>query len=378
MMCFNVLLVEDSEEDRINFLRIVNKLNETSETLRIRPMESNTLEEALSLMDYHSVDIVLLDLSLPDSEGLEGIKKIQTHFGSKFPIIVLTGQESEKTALEAIKSGAQDYLQKREITPFSLKRSIRYAFERSETAKELERIRIDQAKSLKMATLGEMAGGIAHEINNPLSIILGFADRIKRKSATGMAPEELISYATKIELTTNRMAKIVKGLKAYSRKEDNDPFGSARLINIVEDTLSLCSEKFKTASIELIIGEIFDVELLCKDIQLSQVLLNLLHNAHDAIQNSNEKWVRLFSQLDNDHLHLYVVDSGEIVDDVTRKNIFAPFFTTKAKGEGTGLGMSISKSIIEEHQGVIELVESERNTTFRVSLPILIKNSQAA
>ena len=371
---FTALLIEDSKEDRYSFQRSIGKLNQQSKIFNITFEEATSLSESIELIKNKDFDIISLDLSLPDTTGLESLETVFRICGHKTPIIVLTGQEDEALALKAIKIGAQDYLQKKEITPFTLSRSIMYSMERSRLAKELEDLRVNQAKSLKMATLGEMAGGIAHEINNPLAIIMGYANRIKRLSKENEKEySSFTDYADKIEKTTSRIAKIVKSLRAYSRKEDQDPMAPARLVDIIDDTLSICSESFKVSSIDLIVEEILDIQLLCKDIQLSQVLLNLLNNSHDAIKNNNKKWIRIFTTEENGTLYLYIIDSGEIVDPMTIKQIFNPFFTTKAKGLGTGLGMSISKNIINAHNGKIELVKGELNTTFRVSLPIYKK-----
>ena len=373
-----VLFVEDSDEDKINFERKIKKLNETSTVLSVSYKTQSSLKETMLILKQDSFDILLLDLSLPDTEGLNGLDKIIERFEDLLPVVVLTGHQSEEMALKAIQRGAQDYLLKKEITPYTLSRSIVSAIERIRVSKELEQVRIQQAKSLKMATLGEMAGGIAHEINNPLAIILGYADRIKRQSEEHDDLSEFRDYGNKITQVTKRIAKIVKNLKAYSRREDHDPVELVKLKDIIEDTLSLCSERFKTASIELTTQDIVDVELMCKDIQLSQVLLNLLNNAYDAVKNRSEKWVKIYSRLVDDKLNLYVVDSGEIVDEATRDKIFTPFFTTKAKGEGTGLGMSISKNIIEAHGGHIELIKTNKNTSFKISLPLKCKKSEEA
>lgn len=366
----NVLFIEDAEEDRVNFKRNVLKLNQSSTLLKINYQEANSLDSSLKILIKEKFDLVLLDLSLPDSEGMDGVEKIRDYSHSHMPIIILTGQESETMALKAIQLGAQDYLLKKEISPYTLSRSIMYAIERSNTSYELEILRVAQAKSLKMATLGETAGNIAHEINNPLTIILGYAERIKRVIQKTEGNEKLIDYSEKIISVTHRVAKIVKSLKAYSRKEDDDPMACVKLTEILEDTLSLCSEKFKAASIDLILDDIQDIEFECKDVQISQVLLNLLSNSYDAIKDHNTKWVKLESNVKDDNLIIKIIDSGNLNDEITKKKIFDPFYTTKSKGDGTGLGMSISKNIIDLHHGSLKLMDSVENTTFKITLPI--------
>lgn len=361
------LLIEDNEEDRYIFSRFLRKLNEVSESLNVNVKESKCLAQAVEILEEETFDIVFLDLSLPDASDFEGLKILKDRFQNEFPIIVLTGIESEKIALGAIRKGAQDYLQKNEISPYNLGRSIIYAIERSNTAIEIEKLRIQQAKSLKMATLGEMSGSIAHEINNPLTIMLGYADRIKKTKAENI--EHSYEAADKIITVIHRVAKIVKSMKAYARIDSDDPMEVSNFKTIIDDTLSLCFEKIKLSGIDLKLGKIVNVNLLCKDVQISQVILNLLNNASDAIKDKDEKWIEISSAQEDDLLYIFIADSGVIEDPYVKRKMFQPFFTTKGKGLGTGLGMNISKNIIDAHAGSISL-EDTLNTTFKITLPI--------
>lgn len=369
------LLVEDSEDDRNHFRRNIRKLNESSSFVSVSYKEAHDLSSAIQSLKEESFDVILLDLSLPDSNDLDGIFTVKEYCETTTPIIVLTGRDGDDFALKAIKSGAYDYLNKKDISPHNLSRSIVYTIERFKMALELENLRVQQAKTLKMATLGEMSGNIAHEINNPLSIIMGYADKLKRTSALEASHHNYTEFAEKIIETTDRVAKIVKSLKSYSRRDDEDPMVPTTLKSILDDTLNLCSEKLSRAEIDLQIDDIPEVKVLCKDIQLSQVFLNLLGNSHDAIKGLEEKWIQISFQVYDDSICIKVADSGQISNKIVRKKIFSPFFTTKEKGLGTGLGMSISKNIIDTHSGKIELLDNSENTTFKITLPILKINS---
>ena len=186
----HTLIIEDSPEDRMTVSRTINKINENSLILELAYLEATTLKEGFERLNSNQVDILLLDLSLPDADGMDAISKIKESHPA-LPIIVLTGNEDEKDSIRAIQAGVQDYLIKKEITPHNLSRSIGYAIERSKTAKELDDLRIQQAHSLKMATLGEVAGNLAHEINNPLTIILGFSERILKILKTPETEKEI-------------------------------------------------------------------------------------------------------------------------------------------------------------------------------------------
>jgi len=226
----------------------------------------------------------------------------------------------------------------------------------------------------KATALGEMAGGIAHEINNPLAIILGRASQLKRNAEMGaLSLETAAKYAGKIEDTAFRISKIVKSLRAISRDGDNDPFVIADLNQIVSETLELCHERFKVHNVKLITSiphEIISIE--CRPVQIAQVLLNVLNNAHDAVLSTPdpEKWVRISIALAKDNVELAVRDSGPGVPEGIREKIFQPLFTTKEVGKGTGLGLSISKSVAEAHKGSITIDSKEVNTCFVLRLPL--------
>jgi C4-dicarboxylate-specific signal transduction histidine kinase len=225
--------------------------------------------------------------------------------------------------------------------------------------------------SSKMSALGEMAGGIAHEINNPLGTITTRARHIKMLlKKEPIDREKAVEFASIIEDTGYRIAQIVQGMRTFSRNADKDPFNVAEVNVLVQETLSLCSEKFKNHGIDLI----FEVggpslEVSCRQSQISQVLLNLLNNAHDAILGLEKKWIRIVVEDLGERVAIGIVDSGKGVPDAVREKIFNPFFTTKDIGKGTGLGLSISKGIVDDHGGKIFVEASCPNTKFVVELP---------
>lgn len=226
--------------------------------------------------------------------------------------------------------------------------------------------------SSKMSALGEMAGGIAHEINNPLAVILMLSSQLSEwvESGDPVDPEYLKQTLRSIGNTSQRIAKIVEGLRAFSRDGTNDPFQLTTLNTIIQDTLNLCHERFKGKAVALSVNAVADdLAIECKPTQISQILLNLLNNAFDAVQALPEKWVRVETVDQPEWIEIHVVDSGSGVPAETRGKIFNPFFTTKGVGKGTGLGLSISKGIVESHQGSLVLDDRSENTRFKVILP---------
>lgn len=242
--------------------------------------------------------------------------------------------------------------------------------------KELDRIvQFEKAKSqqaAKLAALGEMAGSVAHEINNPLAIIQGYTMRLNRLSRSNkLETKELISITDKIVGTVERISGIVKGMKNLSRDGSSDPVTNVSVLDVIREVISFSRERFKTNQIELRIGPVDPkLGIRCRSIEISQVLVNLLNNARDAVAGCDEKWVEIGARsLGSGQVEIYVMDSGSGVSENIKDKIMNPFFTTKKTGEGTGLGLSISRGILESHDGDLFLDWHSSHTKFVIHLP---------
>ncbi|MCB0365325.1 MAG: GHKL domain-containing protein [Bdellovibrionaceae bacterium] len=234
----------------------------------------------------------------------------------------------------------------------------------------------EQARTVqasKLSTLGEMAGGVAHEINNPLTIIQGYAEilgqQVKRNR---LDPAQLTKISDGITATTARIAKIVRSLRTYARDDSAAPFQAASMGMIVDDTLSLCQEKLKNNNVRLDYTPPAEpIMIQCREVQVSQVLLNLVQNAMDAIDgHQGEKWIRVELNKRDQYCQMRVTDCGAGIPPDVQEKILQPFFTTKEIGKGTGLGLSISRSIMKDHKGRFFYDQDHPNTSFVAEIPL--------
>jgi signal transduction histidine kinase len=217
-----------------------------------------------------------------------------------------------------------------------------------------------------------MSANIVHEINNPLSIIsisnAVLLQKINKNDFSGALKVQQ-TIASSIE----RIDKIIKGLKKVSHKNEIGDFASFSLEYVLKETLDLCSELLKGKFIELKVEDFPDIKINCRPIELTQVFINLINNARDAIVSKDERWIEVGFRVDNKEKNLFidVSDSGEGIPLDVQDKIMETFFTTKAVGVGTGLGLSLSKRIIEEHGGSISLDKKKDHTCFTICLPFI-------
>ncbi len=226
------------------------------------------------------------------------------------------------------------------------------------------------AQSFKMSALGEMAGGMAHEINSPLAAVAMASAQLKELILSDNFEKQRASkVAERIETIAARIAKIIKSLRTFSRNGDSDAFERVEIKSIVNDAMGLFNEKSKLSGVEIICEIPNGLELECRRVQICQVMFNLLTNAFDAVKDLSEKWIRVSIKETIDTFEIFIVDSGSGIKENIQNKIMQPFFTTKEAGKGMGLGLSVSKGIIETHHGRLELDIASTNTSFTITLP---------
>lgn len=222
----------------------------------------------------------------------------------------------------------------------------------------------------RLASLGEMAQGVAHEINNPLAVVMFSADEINQRARKNELDKDFVAnYSGKILLMSQRIAKIVKGLRYFSRDAEKDPFRDLPVSMIIEQTVDFRIEKYKNSGVKLEIAP-YDEALMvkCREVQVMQALINLLSNSFDAVVGQDEPWIRIDVRAHGDKVLLLVSDSGEKISEEKQKKMFEPFYTTKAVGQGTGLGLSIALGLLQDNAGDLKFL-GNNPTRFEISLP---------
>ncbi|MFC2099866.1 sensor histidine kinase [Candidatus Bipolaricaulota bacterium] len=222
----------------------------------------------------------------------------------------------------------------------------------------------------KLSSLGQMAASIAHEINNPLAGVLVYTQLIAKKLAQGtMQTDVALEYLAKMAREVDRSSRVIRNLLDFARPSELS-LGDVDVNAVIEDALALVRHR-------AVLGQIEIVEDLCPDLpqvyadydQLRQVLVNLTLNAIQATPIEGRVTLRT-RVADGNLLQIIVEDTGHGISEANCGKLFTPFFTTKEKGEGVGLGLAVAKGIIEKHAGLIDVRSAEgEGTTFVVSLP---------
>ncbi|MHA3738027.1 PAS domain-containing sensor histidine kinase [Pseudomonas sp. Eth.TT006] len=243
---------------------------------------------------------------------------------------------------------------------------------------EVRRSQQQLTQSAKMATLGEMATGLAHEINQPLNVMrMAIVNVLKRLGNGDVQIDYLTDKLNRIDAQVQRAAKVVDHMRVFGRRSEIEQqlFNPA---SAIEGTLSLLAEGMRGKGVDLRISETaFSVQVRGYVDQLEQVLINLMVNARDALLGKREKdptfkpWISIYAERDEHKVRLWVEDNGGGIDPRLLERIFEPFFTTKPIGVGTGLGLSVSYGIIDNMGGHLSVRNSPQGARFCIELPVV-------
>ncbi|HEX7556467.1 MAG TPA: response regulator [Leptolinea sp.] len=367
-MSENILLIDDDEYIRNGLSQMLEM-----EGYKITSAEDGT--QGFEKFQQENFNLVITDIKMPGLDGL-GVLGLIHHEAPSIPVILITGHGELNTAIEAMRGGAYDFITK----PFQ-DTVVLAAIHRA-----LEKIRLENelVAAQKLAGIGTLAAGIAHELNTPLNAIIGAAERLLKRlpaSPNLIAHPELFSdeeiavsqkYLEMIQRNGLRCAKIVQALKTYSH---NDPLEQQEwdLNDIIRDSLVLIEHTLRVNSnINIETNLTPDLpSVRCDPNKLTQVFINLISNAGDSMPYGGRIFLETQLGTDGKSLVAMVRDEGGGMPPEMQKRIFEPFFTTKPVGEGTGLGLSIVEGILHEHQGTIEVKSQPgQGTTFIITFQL--------
>ncbi len=365
-----VLLVEDSEDDAELLLRELRRAGHDPRWQRV-----DTREGLESALDGDQWDAVFADYSMPRFSAPEAFAVIKQR-GLDLPFIIVSGTVGEEAAVAAMKSGVHDYILKDKLARLVpvVERELREALVRAERRKIEQQLMISD----RMASMGTLAAGVAHEINNPLASVMANLELAANSLAdltakVGSSPdvegiEEELQDARE---GAERIRNIVRDLKIFSRSGE-DRKGLVDVQRVLESTTRMAWNEIRHRA--RLVKNYSAVPLVeASEAQLGQLFLNLVVNAAQAIPegdaDNNEVRVSVGEAVDG-MVMVEVADSGAGMPKEVQEQVFRPFFTTKPMGVGTGLGLSICHQIVAGLDGRIEYVtEAGQGTAFRVFLP---------
>lgn len=352
--------------------------------------------QGLELARRHRPDLVVTDWMMPNLHGPGLIRAIKADPDLRTtPVVLLTAKSDEESKLLGTEHGADAFLGKpfdrREL--FSTVRNLLQlkARERevTEAYRELSRAQTELLLARKMAALGQLVSGIAHEINNPTAFVQASFELITRQVAAlreklwALLPDDargdevrrifdedfraIESGARHHELGIDRITAIVQSLLSFSR-HDQAPRQQVDLHEVLNDTLTILGHALRGVDLVQERGEL--PRIACNPSQLGQVLMNLLTNALYAARERPAPRIVVRTRREGDHVVLTVRDNGPGVDPSVVERLFDPFVTTKPAGEGTGMGLAICWTIVREHGGELTVDSSSEGATFRVRLPL--------
>ncbi|WP_022666420.1 sensor histidine kinase [Desulfospira joergensenii] len=368
---YPLVLVDDEDNFRNAIARRLGKRG-------LVPLQASSGQACLDILGLNPVAVVVLDVKMPGMGGMDTLKAIkQRHPGTQ--VIMLTGAGVICDGVEGIKAGAFDYLTKPvEIEHLANKISqafdmIRLEAERKTQARYREKLEKKMIDTERLAALGTLSTGIAHEINNPLAVInesAGFMSQVLASPEMQSIPrrDALIKGLEKIDTSIQRARKITLQLLGHVKKQES-ACSQVDIIQLLNDTLGLLEKEIRDKDIRMVRETGPAACMIWTDpYQVRQVLINLLDNAIDAVKERGTITLTVLET--EDDVRLDIEDDGMGIPEKNLGKIFDPFFSSKPFEEGTGLGLFVVHKILSKLNGKID-VQSRvgKGSCFRVSLP---------
>jgi two-component system, cell cycle sensor histidine kinase and response regulator CckA len=370
-----VLVVEDTPADAELLIHEIR-----SGGYEVAATRVETAEAMRSALQSDTWDVVISDYSLPSFSAPDALRLLR-ETGRDLPFIIVSGTIGEETAVESLKAGACDFLVKGRLARLipAIERERREGELRRERARERQALEEQLRHAQKMEAIGQLAGGIAHDFNNMLTAILGYAELLTEQ----IGPDKPIGHdLQEIVTAAQRATSLTRQLLAFSRKQTIKPV--ALSLNGVVESLEPMLRRLISANVSIRTSLDHRTHIVLADkTQLEQVLMNLVVNARDAMPDggtltietgnatlSADDLARLPGAAAGDYAVVTVADTGVGMTPEVQRRIFEPFYTTKERGRGTGLGLAAVYGIVKQLGGNI-WVESEpdKGSTFKIYLP---------
>ena len=378
METIRLLLVDDEDHFRQTIAKRLAKRGLASE-------QAANGSECLSILEKKAMDVVVLDVKMPGMTGIEVLRNITAKY-PKTEVILLTGQATASDGVEGIKSGAFDYLMK-PIELEHLFNKILQAYEKirrlDAEKKETEyRKQMEQQMIVteRLASLGTLAAGVAHEINNPLAIIresAGWMRQLFAKDELKDIPrhDDFVRALDKVEKSVERASRITHQLLGFVGKSEST-LAEVNLTELIEEAIQLISHEAQNRDIRIVRQMEPPPDNIWSDAyEIRQVLLNLLTNAIHAVNSKGTITIAIENV--GDSWTITVSDTGPGIPRENLDKIFEPFFSTKSPGQGTGLGLFVSRGIVEKLGGTIEVASKiGQGARFSIRLPKQPKNTE--
>ncbi len=317
---------------------------------------------ALEMTAQNRYDAILLDVLMPGMSGFDACRHLRAEpKTAAIPVLLVTALEERHDRLRGIQAGANDFITKpidvRELT-LRVRNAVhghRLYEELQENYRKLADSRAQLLHSTRLAVVGQLAAGVAHELNNPLGSILMVIETLEEDGPDSEDAPELLSNARKAAV---RARSIIDKLLYYARKEPAER-ETVDLNVVVDESLALLRKTLAHEGVELVVGPSpRPLAVKGNSNELQQILVNLVVNARDAVLAGGEKRVTVTVREEGTEAVLEVRDGGPGLSQELREKIFDPFFTTKPVGRGTGLGLSVSQQIAEAHGGRLLVLET--------------------
>ena len=358
-----ILVVEDCLEDRVLYKRLLNKSGAAFVIL-----EAENAADGLELAKNNTVDCLLLDYHLPDADGIDFIQSFQQH--GKTPqaaIIMVTGQGNEKTAVEAMKLGALDYITKSSISEGYFAQSILNAVERSHLKQQIGKYQRDLEKSNR--ALSEFAHIVSHDLKAPLRRMVSYCDLLKEE-AKGKLEGEADKYVDRLAANAVRLQRFINDLLEFSRvmhaQEEMKETDLKKMMEEILEDLEPLIEENKAA---ITTGDL--PAIVAYPLRIRQLFLNLISNAI-KYRGEADPVIQIGYEDRGSGYFFYVQDNGMGIPEKYQQNIFEAFqrLHTHDAIEGTGLGLSICRKVVAMHGGEIGLDSEEgKGSKFYFTIP---------